>query len=153
MLEALVALSLVGNIVQFVDFGIKAGKTVRELCRSTDGSIQRLSEIEKEAFDQAELFKTILKGSLKDRDPKLLKLAATCSSISDERVALLRSLQLDPQKNRLVQAISKSFKSHVATSRIKEIELGLLKIRDDVCTRLQVLLRYIFPFLLGKIDV
>jgi hypothetical protein len=72
MLEALVALSLVGNIVQFVDFGIKTGKTVRELYKSTDGSIQRLSEIEKEAFDQAELFKKILKGSLKDRDPKLI---------------------------------------------------------------------------------
>lgn len=74
-MEALAALSLAGNIVQFVDFGIKAGKTVRELYKSTDGSTQRLSKIEKEALDQAELFKTISKGCLKDRDPQLLRLA------------------------------------------------------------------------------
>jgi hypothetical protein len=50
MLDALVALSLAGNIVQFIDFGIKATKTVRELYKSVDGTFQRFSEIEKEAI-------------------------------------------------------------------------------------------------------
>jgi hypothetical protein len=81
---------------------------------------------------------------VKNRDPNLQKLTATCSSISNELVALLRSLQLDPQKNRLIEAASKSLKSHLAKSRIKDMERGLLKVRDEICTRLLILLRYKF---------
>ena len=144
MLDALVALSLAGNIVQFIDFGIKAAKTMRELYKSVDGTLQRLSQIEKEAISQAESFEAISKLPVKNRDPNLQKLTATCSSISNELVALLRSLQLDPQKNRLIETASKSFKSHLAKSRIKDMERGLLKVRDEICTRLLILLRYKF---------
>jgi hypothetical protein len=62
-MEALVALSLAGNVVQFVEFGIKAIKNVRNLYKSADGVVERLSEMEKEAVDQAQFFETRFKGS------------------------------------------------------------------------------------------
>lgn len=139
-MKALVALGIAGNVVQFVDFGIKTVKAARELYKSTEGTLKTLIEIEKQAIDQAHYFQSISKGGL-SKDPELLKLGAECSSVSKDLVALIRSLQVDPQKNRLVEVAAKSIKTHLARSRIKELEKALVKIRDTICTHLVVVLR------------
>lgn len=138
-MEVLAALGLAGNIMQFIDFGIKSAKSVRELYKSVDGSLQKLAELEKEAIIQAGLFDS------KDvpRDERLAQSVAFCCSTSNELVELLRSLRVDPQKHRLLEAASKSLKAHYAKSRIKELERKLMHARDHTCARLIVILRFV----------
>jgi len=139
-MEALVALSLAGNVVQFIDFGIKAVKVVRDFYKSADGTLKSLSEIEKDVVDQAQCLRRISKGPLQKQDHELSKLVTACSNLSNELVIILQSLQIDPQKNRLIEAASKSLKARLVKSQMKDMERGLLKIRDAICTRLIVLL-------------
>jgi hypothetical protein len=138
-MAALAALGLVGNIMQFIDFGIRSVRSVREVYKSATGTLQSLSELEKEAIIQAGLFDT--RNLSGDVDFRLAQLVATCCSTSIELVELLRSFRINPKKNRFLQAASKSLKAHRAKSRIKEMERKLLRARDDACTRLIVLLR------------
>lgn len=140
-MEALTALGVAGNVVQFVDFGIKSIKTVRELYKSLDGTLNSLAEIEKQAVEQTQYFMTIQTGPLSKQDPGLAKLVMACSTLSNELLDLLRSLKMDPGKKRIFESASKSMKAFRAQSRIKDLERGLDKIREAICTRLIVLLR------------
>ena len=141
-MATLAALGLAGNIIQFIDFGIKSVKSVREIYKSVDGSLRSLSELEKEAIIQAGLFHS---KDLPNVDHQFTELVAFCRSTSNELVELLRGLQVNPQKNRLFEAASKSVKAHHAKSRIKGLERRLARARDNACTRLIVLLRSVDP--------
>lgn len=127
--------------MQFVDFSIKTIKTVRELYKSADGTLSSLASLEKQALEEAQYFTTIQTDSWSDKDPELSKAVMACSQLSEELVNLLRKLQIDPQKNRILESASKSMKALRSQSRIKEMERGLDKIREAICTRLIVILR------------
>ena len=103
-LESLAALSLAGNIVQFVDFGCRLFSKSRELYRSSDGVLAENVELENIANSLTALSKGLTPGSSQTQpesiDYKNLRsLAKDCKSIATELLQALHELKVkDPQK-------------------------------------------------------
>src|SRR5258708_4252729 len=129
MLEIFTAVALASSVVQFVDFGIKAVKTGREYYRSSSGTLQDLSHIERETANQSILLKRIRHDPSLSQDFELAQTVNQCSAVATELVDILSNLRRDPQKNRIMESASKSLKSLRLTSRIGKIEERLLKLR------------------------
>ena len=103
-LESLAALSLAGNIVQFVDFGCRLFSKSRELYRSSDGVLTENAELENIANSLTAL-RNGLKVDYSQAQPKsidytnLRLLAMDCESIAAELLEALRDLKVkDPQE-------------------------------------------------------
>ncbi|KAM0794758.1 hypothetical protein BDR22DRAFT_676431 [Usnea florida] len=102
-LESLAALSLAGNVVQFIDFGCRLLSKSRELYRSSDGALAENVEIENIASSLTALSKGLTPGSSQTQSESidyenLRSLAEDCKSIATELLQALRKLKVkDPQ--------------------------------------------------------
>jgi hypothetical protein len=138
-MEALAAISLAGNVIQFVEVGVKTIKIARRMYKSADGTDQDLARLEKETLAHIDNLRN--SPQLTSEDEQLEKSVSASLKMSDDLIRLLRDLRLDGTRNRFVEAASKSVKAHLAKSRIKSMESGLEKIRELICGRLLFLLR------------
>lgn len=139
MAEALAALGLASNIVQFVDFGIKLMSHGRELYASADGVSKENSIIETIAVD-IKLLTQNLASSGVDYDGELRKLVKACNELSHDLLEVLGSLKIDTEKNRRMETMRKSLKSFRKRREINDIYDRLCKVRDQVCAHLNYLL-------------
>ena len=103
-LESLAALSLAGNIVQFVDFGCRLFSKSRELYKSSDGVLAENAELENIANSLTALSKGLrVESSQAEREStdytNLKALAKDCGNIATELLEALRELKVkDPHK-------------------------------------------------------
>jgi len=143
MAEALAAVGLVGNIVQFVDFGTKLLSTGRALFHSPEGALQENVDLEKITASIRSVTQDIANSTISIHEPELRKLAGTCVTLAEELLALLSRLKIDSTKNRQLEVIRKSFKSLRFRRTVNEINERLWKVRDQVCMQLTYLLRQV----------
>lgn len=102
------ALSVAGNIIQFVDFSIKLVAKSHELYKSADGATVGNAELEAKAKTLQELYGR-LKSSyaeqssttrLTDSDVALRKLSERCSGVAEELVNTLEKVKIQGTANR-----------------------------------------------------
>jgi hypothetical protein len=134
MAEALVALGIAGNVVQFVDCGIRWAASWKEIYQN--GTLERNNELEKVI--------TALDGSISSfetTDDKLKEIVIAASTLTKALRHILQDLKRDDQKNRRLEAVKASYKTLRKNTRIMDIEQRLFKMRDQISAH--------FIFLLG----
>jgi molecular chaperone GrpE (heat shock protein) len=101
MLDPLTAISLAGNIVQFVDFTAKVISKTRELARSTHGTTQEAYNAEIVIRDLLKLSEQLKDGARAasavpqtDDDKVLEELCNGCISLSERMLKRLEKLKL-----------------------------------------------------------
>jgi len=150
IMAELAAIGLAGNIIQFVDFSIKLFRDGREIYRSAQGSKPEELELETVTED----FKSLsnqLHSSLQSTQPlklddsKLQKLAAECEKLANELLGILGNLKINDQHNRKWESFKQALKRVLKEKEIRGLERRLDRLREDISSRLQYMLRYVVP--------
>ena len=139
MAEVLAIVGLAGNVVQFMDAGGNLILLIRELYR--DGSLTENTELEKRIGVLQASLEKLKDGPASLKDSALAVLVEACFILSSDLMAILKGLRPNKQKNQLLQATSKSLKTIRRRGQMKDIERRLEKMRDAICSHLNVLLR------------
>ena len=132
-LESLAALSLAGNIVQFIDFGCRLFSKSRELYRSSNGVLAENVELENIANSLIMLSEGLTDGSdqMSIQSPdyvNLMSLAKNCKSIASELLRTLDRFKVkEPQKK--WQSFRVALRRLWSSKKIKEMSKRL-----DTCS-------------------
>jgi hypothetical protein len=150
MLDPLTALSLAGNIVQFVDFGTKLLAKGHELYKSTDGVSVGHTELGIIAKDLQEI-----NGHLKKPAPQVIqsrtatesevalrKLSEQCSGVAGELIDALEKLKVQGTSNRRWKSFRQALKGLMKREELDAITTRLQRFRDELNLHILVSMRY-----------
>lgn len=143
MAEALAIVGLAGNIIQFIDFGIKLVSKSVELYHAADGTLKENVSLEAVAIDIKLLIERLSGGSTVGANAatlRLMELAKIAQNIADELVANLKALQLPASTSKRWRSFQTSLYSIWKGRNIREIEDRLWKIRNQISFHLLVTL-------------
>ncbi|KAF2463999.1 uncharacterized protein BDR25DRAFT_272291, partial [Lindgomyces ingoldianus] len=146
VLEALVAISLTGNIVQFVHFGCSLFAKCQEVYRSTSGTTSELEELQVIAKHVEELLLKI-DAPLKSQQsgtgkvtssPTLVELGNRCRSVAFDLISALDDLNERGSKtSRKWRSFRMTLASIWKEDHIVRLEERLERLRDQVMFHLQ----------------
>lgn len=145
----LVALGLAGNIVQFVDFGIKLFRDGRELYTSLQGNSAEQLELEIVTQDlkclAQQLHSSDQPDALGTEDKiELRKLATECEKLANELLGILDELKVKDRHNRIWESFKKALRRMMEKKKIQHLEERLERFREQLGKRLVYLSRFAF---------
>ncbi|KAE9366867.1 hypothetical protein N431DRAFT_471897 [Stipitochalara longipes BDJ] len=150
MLDPLTALSVAGNIVQFVDFSIRLITKGSELYNSADGSSIGNAELEVIANDLQELnchlqqpppAPDTVKTTWTAEDVALHKLAEQCSSVAQELLQTLDKLKVQGTSNRRWKSFRQALKGLIKKDEVDAIAQRLQNFRNELNFHILVSMR------------
>lgn len=154
MLDPLTALSLAGNIIQFVDFSTKLVVKGREQYKSADGASVGDAELEAIAKDLQGVNHRLTSSlqiaharTLTASDEALHKLSEQCSSVAEELIHILDKLKVHGTSNRRWKSFRKALKSLMKKEEVDAIAKRLQHFRDELNIHILVSMRYGFELL------
>ncbi|KAH0536562.1 hypothetical protein FGG08_006570 [Glutinoglossum americanum] len=147
----LAALGLAGNIVQFVDFGIKLFSEGWELYKSTQGICIEGHELEIVTVDLKRLtgdLRSTTLLSLHAKSPstddiRLRELAGSCGELADELLKLLDDLKVKGLYHRKWKSFKQALNHARKQKKIKNLEERLKKFQEQIGIRLIAILRLV----------
>jgi small-conductance mechanosensitive channel len=151
MLDPLTALSLVGNVVQFIDFGTKLLAKGHELYNSADGAALGHTELISIAKDLQELngrlnealsSEQIEHKRLTDSDVALCKLSEQCSGVAGELAEALDKLSAQGTSHRRWKSFRQALKSMMKREEVDAITTRLQHLCDELNLHLLVSMKY-----------
>ncbi|KAI1121239.1 hypothetical protein F5Y10DRAFT_105093 [Nemania abortiva] len=134
MLDPLSGIGLAGNLIQFVDSGIKVVSAFREISASADGALHenKVSEaIIKDLQSQIQILKDDDQLSLDWETEALLQ---DCEAVAKDLSRHFLALQ--PKSKGIIDRIRATGKSIQTREKILNAETRLFKIRDQITSRL-----------------
>ena len=141
-METLVAISLVGNIVQFVDFGSKLISKTVEGYRSADGAFIDNAGLEAATNDLVALNERIKSNATTGgANLALISLCSSCNDVAKELLVALVKLKLQGGKSKW-KSFRKALRSVWSKEEVLGIERRLSSFRDEINLRIVVELRY-----------
>ena len=147
-IEALAAISLAGNILQFVEFSAKILATSKKIYASADG----MSE---DTFNMSTVLNQLQASTerLKDTicppetttvwtaaDASLEKLRIQCCNVNHELQDVLKSLAVDGKATKW-KSFKKALASEWKNGRLQDIQSSLFVLRDEMHFQITVSLR------------
>ena len=144
-MEALAILSLVGNVVQFVEFSSKLIAKSTELYRSSEGALGENIEVEAATNHLVLLNSKIKDSATTTSDDALDKLCESCKSTADELLAALDKVKVKGKQNRW-KSIRKALRSVWSKEQIRELEGRLARLREELNLHVLVDLRCVSVF-------
>jgi hypothetical protein len=138
-MDPITAVSLVGAIVQFVDFSSKILSKTTELYRSSRSALAENVDIETITADLAKL-NTRLKQSITASDRDLQALCDACGGLAEQLLAALAKVKVD-SKGQKWQSLRKALRSIWSKEKIKELEERLASFRAELNLRITVNIR------------
>ncbi|KAN0092090.1 hypothetical protein V8E51_017937 [Hyaloscypha variabilis] len=149
MLDPLTALSVAGNIVQFVDFSIKLVAKGTELYNSADGASIGHAELEVIANDLQELNSRLQPSppapdTVKTNwtaDTALHKLTEQCSTVAGELLQALNRLKVEGTSNRRWKSVRQALKGLMKKDEVDAIVQRLQRFRDELNLHILVSMR------------
>jgi hypothetical protein len=152
MLDPLTALSVAGNVVQFVDFTTKLLSKSRKIYNSADGALVENLELESVAGNLMELSSRISDAfrskaddvQLAWEDHNLITLCDNCRSVAEEILGLLAKLRLKGKHGKW-DSFRKALKTVGSENELDGLTRRLEGYRKQLDTLLLASLRYIYP--------
>jgi len=144
MLDPLTALSIAGNIVQFIDFSIKLVAKGNEVYNSEDGTSIGNAELEVIAKDLQEI-NCRLQGAPDTgtaEDEALHKLAEQCEAVARELLQALEKLTVQGTANRRWNSVRQALKGLMRRDEVDAIVLRLQRFREELNLHILVSMRY-----------
>lgn len=151
-LDPLSALSLVGTIVQFVDFGSKLVSRSQELYRSANGSLSVNEELDLATQTLIKLVAKLLRYHKPDELPEsntgdyqsLVNLCESCTQVAEEILAKLKRLKISGKPRRW-KSIQQAVKSCWTERELDVLFQRLATMREALETHIVVELRWVRP--------
>lgn len=137
-MEALIAVGLAGNIVQFVDFASKIVSKSHQLQSSTSGALSE-NITTKQVTEDLKLLADKL-CHLTSTDAALEELCLGCRSVAEELLAALAKLELKGNRSQF-QSVRKALKSVWGKDMVNGIEKRLFTFRDQLNLHVTIELR------------
>lgn len=155
MLDPLTALSVAGNIVQFIDFSTKLIAKGHELYNSANGASVGNAELEVIAKDLQDLNGRLqsprpsenVKAGLSDSDVALQTLSKKCSGVAAELILTLNELKVHSTANRRWKSIRQALKGLIRKEELDEMLKRLQLFRDELNLHILLSMRYKLPSL------
>lgn len=151
-LTALAAISLAGNVAQFVDYALKVVSKRKEAYRSVDGVTDENSDIERVTGELLASSRK-LSGSLADcgvkpndsaaiqEDTGLIAIAQSCEKIAGSLLNLLDTFKIEHGKLRRLRSLGQALKAAWKKDEVEELEATLRSYQRQLDTRIIVSLR------------
>ncbi|KAK3314400.1 hypothetical protein B0H66DRAFT_568374, partial [Apodospora peruviana] len=130
MAEALAALGVAANVLQFVECGLRVMKTAHQLKSSTDGATA--TELEDLTRDLSTSMHTLKASPVSHMSLDLSKSISTCADLSDELASMLSSLKLDPKDSTPWKRLKVSVQTHRKAGEIGQLDARLTKLRSQI---------------------
>ena len=138
IMEPLAAVSLVGTVVQLVQYATELASKTAEVRRSCDGVLTENETVETITKDLAELNEG-LKMATAGTSPRLAALCASCGELADELLARLKGPSASPPGKR--KSIRLALRSMWTKEEINGIERRLAGFRDEINLHIVVEIR------------
>ena len=140
-LDPLTAIGLVGNIVQFVDFGLKIVSKAHEVHNSSSGALSENVDTERIATDLIELTTSLeAVESLAAGDVRLQNLCTSCNEVANELLMVLGKLNAGATRTKW-KSVRKALRTVWSKEKIHELEKRLTCFRDELNFRIVVDIR------------
>jgi hypothetical protein len=140
MMDPLSTIGLVGNIVQFVDFGSKLISKSVELYRSTEGALDENLDTETATNHLKDLNEKLKNGAKSTGDTTLKDLCEACDKVARELLEALDKVKVKG-KHEKWKSIRKALRSVCSKEHIEELEQRLARLRAELNLHLVVDLR------------
>lgn len=141
-MEPLVAIGLVGNIVQFVDFTSKLVSKTVENYHSADGAFMENTDLETATNDLLALNERIRSNTtIESTNPALASLCCSCCDVANELLTALTKLKVQGGKSKW-KSFGKALRSVWSKEKVLGIEKRLSSFRDEINLHILVDLRY-----------
>lgn len=139
-MDALAAVGLVGNIVQFIDFAGKLVSKTREGYCSADGALIEHADLETVAVDLLALIDKVTPHSDINSSASFNALCLSCTDIASELLAALDKLKVQGKKTKW-RSFRKALRSVWTKEEIQSIEKQLSSFRDEINLHIVINLR------------
>jgi hypothetical protein len=149
-MEALTAISLVGNIIQFVDFGTKVISVAKEIEESKHGRTQDMARLEVTTKAMRDLSRRMDPSHVdpQTEDERALRqLARECCDLSGQMLNLVQVIA-PTNGNSKLPAWRSTFKSSQYKERTRELEVQLADCRGQLNLQHGRLVRYVITIFL-----
>lgn len=140
-MEALAAVALVGNVVQFVELATKLTSKTVEIYRSQDGTPVDNTDLEFLTKDLIDLNDRLKKSSSANTPPEIAALCAACNVVAAELLAGLMKLKMSSGRKNKVKAVGLALRSLWSTEEMAGIERRLDRFRVELNLHVAVELR------------
>jgi hypothetical protein len=140
-MEALAIIGLVGNIVQFVDFGGKLISKSTELYRSSEGALAENIDTETATNHLVLLNSKLKNAATATGDSPLENLCKSCNTAAEKLLAALDKVKVKGEQRKW-KSVRKALKSVWSKEEIRELERQLSKLREELNSHIVVDLRY-----------
>ena len=144
-MDPLTALSLAGNVVQFVDFGNKLLSQSRELYRSTRGSLAADDELHLVTADLHALILKLRNSSghdIQNASPEFAKICDEAISLAEEILTRIDDLRVTG-KHRAWKSLHQAIRSAWSQKETDSLVKRLSTLRQALETRVLLSLRYV----------
>lgn len=121
MAEALAAIGLASNILQFVEVGFNAMEVAYKLYKSPDDLAKADKELELLTRSLKAHLQRIQQGSQFSIPDDLQTMITTCGQLAEELFGILDDLKIDPEKDKRMETIKKTFKGYRRRQDIKDL--------------------------------
>jgi len=141
-MEAITAVALAGNILQFFETGTKFALRASEICRSQAAgqASTQLSELRHVTVDLQDLFKKLQQPDASTQgQSQLLSLSEACSALTQEILAKLDGIGLTGHSR--LELVIQEFRASWHIEEIQALETRISRLRDQVAAHLVVTLR------------
>lgn len=170
-MEALAALGLAGNVVQFVDFVSQLISTGSEIAGSVQGTTERTLELEK-VYDSLNTFSSRLhvagnhasnnkdteglrgllanlaessqRDELQSHVRSIEELAADCNVLCQQLLETVRKFRVKRSSSRLLKSFLAALKMAWSSKKIQDLEERINRYRKMISLHFFPLLRYAF---------
>lgn len=143
MLDPITALGIAGNVVQFIDFGLKATSKAREIHSDGKGMTAENADLEVVSKDlvalSAQLYASV--GS-SDETEALEELCGRCAKTAGELLSALQKFTVTGKKTKW-KSTRKALKSLWGRERVEEMKKRLLDFREELKLHFLVRMKYI----------
>ena len=155
-MDPLTALSLAGNIIQFVDFGSKLLQKGHEIYNSVDGASIGNKELEAAAINLRELSGRLNASTVSRRarrdvgvtgtvpDVAIVQLSKNCLLVAAELLQVLDRLRVQGDSNRRWKSFRQALKSSLKQGRVNELNNRLQTLRQELSFNVLVSLRSVW---------
>lgn len=146
-MDPLTALSLAGNVIQFVEFGTKLLSQGYELYKSTGGKLQAEEELELITSDLSGLINKIQHGNTQKppstptpthggnaQQPVFEKICEEATKIAQAILDKLEKLKIDDTKNRKFETFKTVWKRLWSQGEIDQLVNRLSRLKDVINT-------------------
>lgn len=142
-MEALAAVSLAGNVLQFLNFTNDVISKSRQIHGSITGTLKENDDLEGLTSD-LKCLSGRLQASAGPVDPVLVQLCSSCSEIADELLAALTRLGAKGNYTRS-QSLRKALKALWGQEKLRSLERRLAEFRQQLIFHVVVELRQSRP--------